>query len=223
VPPDANRNAGAGQALAPDESGRVDGSTTGTTGIRGRWFAAVDKEDCVKKGKHAAAECSLFVAPDPKAPVFQPTKDLGMCAVGVAAKVLDRADGNPDWDNIWGARIGFALNDDAPFDAGAHGVTGFAFHIDFEPPPNAGIRVQLPTVTATEAPALWGGAAWETSPVHVGRNEFRWADVGGPPFVASAPPFDPARLLSLVFDIPSSPSGAKSFTFCISQVTALTN
>jgi hypothetical protein len=220
---DASHGTRSAQALLPDQNGRVADSTTGTTGIRGRWFAAADTEDCVKKGKHAARECSLFVTPDPRATAFRPTAELGMCTVGIAAKPIPGPDGNPDWENIWGARIGLTLGDDEPYDASAHGVTGFAFHINTEPPPNTGIRVQLPTPSASKEPALWGGAAADTSPVHAGRNEFRWADVAGPPYIASPPAFDPTHLLSLVFTVPTSPSGAKSFSFCISELAALTN
>ena len=86
-----------------------------------------------------------------------------MCAVGIAAKAIAGPDGNPDWGNIWGARIGLTLNDGEPYDARAHGVTGLAFHIDAEPPPNAGLRVQLRTHPGNDPP-LWGGAAAETSP-----------------------------------------------------------
>ena len=206
----------------PDENGRVRDTATGTTGIRGRWFASTDEDDCRKKGKHAAVECSRFVTPDPRAPSFRPTEDLGMCAVGVAAKSVAGADGNPDWDNIWGARIGLTLNDGEPYDARAHGVTGLAFHIDSEPPPNAGLRVQLPTHPGNDPP-LWGGAAADTSPVHAGRNEFRWSDVAGPPYVENPPALDPAHLLSIQFTVPTSPAGAKSFSFCIGRLVALTN
>ena len=166
---------------------------TGTTGIQGRWFASVDTQDCQTRGKHVARECSLFVTPDPKAPRFPPTADLGMCAVGVAARAIAGADGTADWQNIFGARIGLTLNDGGPYDAPAHGVTGFAFHIDSEPPPNAGIRVEMETVSSTMEPALWGGSVAERSPVHAGHNEFRWADVGGPLYVRPPPRFDPDK------------------------------
>jgi len=223
APPAAVGDAGsAGTPLAPDESGRIDVSTTGTTGIRGRWFASADTDDCRKKGKHAANECSELVAPDASAAAFKPTEDLGMCAMGVAAKAIAGADRNPDWTNIWGFRIGLTLNDGMPYDALAHRITGFAFHIDFEPPPGAGFRVEFPT-SSFDGAALWGGSASEKSPVHTGRNEVRWKDIGGPPFVANPPPFDPTRLLSLVFDVPSTSSGTNSFAFCISHLVALTN
>jgi hypothetical protein len=220
---DASRGRGTAQALVPDENGRVADSTTGTTRIRGRWFASADTEDCKKRGKHAASECSVLIAPDPHAPAFRPTGDLGMCTAGIAAKAIPRPDGNPDWENIWGARIGLTLGDDGSYDAPAHGVTGFAFHIDSEPPPNSGIRVQLSTLASSKEPALWGGASAETSPVHAGENELRWADVAGPPYVESPPAFDPTHLLSLLFTVPASSAGAKSFGFCISRLYALTN
>jgi hypothetical protein len=215
--------------LVPDENGRIRDATTGTTAIRGRWFAAIDADVCRKKGKHAAGECSLFVTPDPLAPSFRPTGDFGMCATGVAAKAIPGPDGNPDWKNIWGARIGLTLNDGEPYDATAHGVTGLAFHVDSEPPPNAGLRVQVTghrngnENENENEPPLWGGAKAEISPVHVGGNEVRWTDVGGPPYIENPPALDPRHLISIVFSVPTAPAGAKSFSFCINQLAALTN
>jgi hypothetical protein len=221
--------AGAGQLLTPDEKGRVDRGSTGATGIQGRWSASVDLERCQKVGKHAASECSVLITPDPQAPAFRPTADLGLCTVGVVAKVIPRPDGRPDWENMWGARISFTLNDDRPYDAPAHGVTGFAFHFDSEPAPHTGVRVQLPTLTANEQPAFWGGAsppvagAGETSPVHAGRNELRWSEVGGPPWLDNPPRFDPTKLIAIMFLVPAHPTGARGFSFCIRELTALVN
>ena len=208
------------QALVPDENGRVHDSTTGTTGIRGQWFAATDADDCQKKGKHPAQACSRFVTPDLRSPSFRPTDDLGMCVVGVAARTIAGAGGTPDWDNIWGARIGLTLNDGEPYDAAAHRVTGLAFHIDSEPPANAGLRVQVRAHPGGDPP-LWGGTTAETSPVHAGENQFRWRDVAGPPYVENPPALDPSHLLSIEFTVPTSPGGARSFSFCIREVAAL--
>ena len=94
----------AGQLLAPDDNGRVEQSTTGTTGIQGRWFAAADTDDCHRRGKHAVRECSLFITPNPQAPAFGPTADLGMCTVGVVAKAVAGSDRTADYANIYGAR-----------------------------------------------------------------------------------------------------------------------
>ncbi len=218
--PRASGSHGARQPIVPDENGRVHDSTTGTTGIRGQWFAETDSDDCHKKGKHPATACSRFVTPDPRSPSFRPTGDLGMCVVGVAAQVIAGPDGNPDWTNMWGARIGLTLNDGQPYDAAAHRVTGLAFHIDSEPPPNAGLRVQLPSHPSNDPPS-WGGAAAEISPVHAGRNEFRWRDVAGPPYIENPPAVDPSHLLSITFAVPTRSAGANSFSFCISQLAAL--
>jgi hypothetical protein len=221
--PDPGRGkVAAGQMLVPDDQGRVERSTTGTTGIQGRWTASTDAEDCRTKGKHAAAECSRLVTPDPRSPRFSPTGDLGMCTVGVAAKVILRSDDRTDYANIWGADITLTLQDGASYDAPAHGVTGFAFHIDGEPPPGT-LRVVLSNATATADSPFWGGASSETSPVHAGHNELRWADVGGPVWGDSPPRFDPTRLISISFHVPTDPHGGKAFSFCIDQLTALTN
>src|ERR1019366_4835016 len=122
--------------------------------------------DCQEKGRHAARECSLFITPDPNAPTFPPTADLGMCTIGVVAKAIAGSDGTPDWTNIDGARIGLTLNDGAPYDAPARGVTGFAFHFDSEPPPDLGIRVELSTPASSLAPSFWGGLVALRSPIH---------------------------------------------------------
>jgi hypothetical protein len=208
--------------LVPDDQGRVERSTTGTTGIQGRWIASTDAEDCRTKGKHAAAECSRLVTPDLRSLHFSPTGDLGMCMVAVTARVIVRSDGVIDFANIWGARITFTLQDGDSYDALAHGVTGFAFHIDAEPPPRA-LRVELATATAPLDPAFWGGFGSEVSPVHAGHNEVRWADVGGPIWQDRPPRFDPTRLISISFMVPAESHRAKAFSFCIDQLTALTN
>jgi hypothetical protein len=211
-----------GQLLVPDAEGRVDSSTTGATGIMGHWWARADTEDCRTKGKHGPRDCSRLVAPDPAAPAFAPTAGLGMCASGVTAPVIVREDGKIDYANIWGAYVTFVFdfNGDEGYDAPGHHVTGIAFHIDAEPPPGL-LRVVLPTIPQLDNAAFWGGATAEASPVHAGRNEFRWADVGGPIWIDDPRPFDPARLIAVNFTVPAVPGGARSFSFCIDQLTAL--
>ncbi len=192
---DSARSGGSdrGQLLTPDATGWVDRSTTGTTAIQGAWYAFTDGSSCLPR--HPAAECSTFVPPDLGSPSFAPTGGLGMCAAGVAAKVIAGSDGKPDWSNIWGARIAFDLNDGQDYDAPAHGVTGLAFHIDAEPARGAEMLIILPTATANIDAASWAGATAPTSPVHAGRNEIRWADVGGPNYLLGTnnppSPFDP--------------------------------
>lgn len=218
------RDGGAGQLLTPDATGWVDRSTTGTTGIQGPWYAFTDGESCLSR--HTAAECSVLVTPDPADPIFAPTANLGMCAVGVIAKVIPGPgpDGQLelDWSNMWGARIAFAL-DAAGYDAPAHGVTGLAFHIDAEPARGAEMTVVISTATTGNDPPWWGGATSDTSPVHAGRNEIRWAAVGGPHYFANPPPFDPTLIRTIEFGIKADNLDAKSFAFCINELTALTD
>src|SRR5262249_15396114 len=136
--------------------------TTGTTNIQGAWNAVSDgvspqgipTGNCLMAG-YAAADCSAVSEPDPasNALIYPPTRDLGMCTSGRVAKVPLLPDGaTPDWRNVWGANIGFALNTADPggfgadvYDADRYGVTGFAFDIDSEPAPDAAIRVQVST------------------------------------------------------------------------------
>jgi hypothetical protein len=209
-----------GYVLGTDAQGRVDASTTKATGMRGHWYAYADTEDCLKR--HPAGSCSLLIAPDPAAPNVTPTDELGVCMLGVTARVIAGPDGTPDWGGIWGARVGLSLNDDGAYDAPAHGVSGFAFRLDSEPAPNLVLQVRLTTSTASEA-ATWGGASSDRSPVHVGLNAFRWADVGGPAYIDKPPPFDPTELVAIEFGVHASPGTTNHFSFCVRELTALTN
>ncbi len=210
-----------GYVLTTDEAGRVDEATTRATGMRGHWYAYSDSVDCLKR--HPASSCSLLITPDPAAPNVAPTDDLGMCMLGVTARVIAGPDGTPDWSGIWGARIGLSLNDDGAYDAAAHGLKGFAFRLDSEPPPNMVIQVRLPTSTASEQSAMWGGASSDKSPVHAGLNVFRWADVGGPAYIDNPPRFDPTELLAIELGVHASPGTASHFSLCVRELTALTN
>ena len=134
------------------------------------------------------------------------------------------ASGNLDYSHIWGLRISLSLNaGQAYYDAPRMGVTGIAFDIDSEPPPRGGIRVNAPTEATVTASASWNGASEDTSPVHAGHNEFRWASVGGPRYLTSPPVFDPTRLLRIGFQALSDPDGPETVSFCISNLTALRN
>ncbi len=216
------------QLLVPDASGWVDRSTTGKTKIQGPWFVTSDGIGSCQAGGHADAGCSVISEPDPAAQEFPPTPGLGMCTSGVVAQAIAGADGSPDWSHIWGAEIVLALNATDfpegrldPFDAYLHGVTGFAFDIDSEPAPGAGIRVELQTVGTETNPASWGGATADRSPVHAGHNEFRWEDVGGPIYLVNRPRFDASKLIQIGFHVPTSEVRPVSFSFCINNLTAL--
>lgn len=225
----------AGIALTPDPTGWVDRTVTTPAMIQGAWYAYGDgigpdgtaaMGDCVKLGMHQPSECSVINTPS-----FGsfPNTAGKLCTKGTAAQVINLVGGTmPDYNNIWGAGIGFDLNNSGgdagvkgPYNATANGVTGIGFTIDKLP--LAGMRVEFPTVTTTAAAAFWDGLNM-TSPVKVGRNEIRWSAVKGPFYLTTTPPtFDPTTILSLQFHIPSGTAAAASYDFCISDVTALTN
>lgn len=234
--PEANpRSASDDQLLVPDQSGFVARSTTGRTKIQGAWFAVADglnpggAPGACQAGGHADADCSTFLEPAPAlVSAYPPTKDLGMCTSGRVAKVVADADGQPDYGHIWGAGIVFLLNvpslggEPQLYDTVRGGVTGFAFDIDVEPPPNAKLAVELTMNTTNEnAPPTWGWREASWSPVHAGHNEFRWEDVGGPFYVKSPPTFDPSWLKQIAFHVLASPTEAVSYSFCINNLTAL--
>jgi hypothetical protein len=142
-------------------------------------------------------------------------------ADGGPGHVRDGRRRSGDQRSIWGVHIGFNFNGGTPYDAPAHGVTGLAFHIDSEPAQDGEMLVLLSTAaTGYDSPA-WGGATADTAPVHIGRNEFRWPDVGGPHYIPEPPPFDPTQILSIEFGVKEDQFAPKSFAFCISALTAL--
>lgn len=227
------------QLLAPDATGWVDRSATGTTGIQGQWHAfADDRFGAPPSGCQTAAlgECSIVHEPTPGSP-YAPTSGLGMCTFGIIARWIYGSPGlTPDYSPGWaGIVLGLGMPDwpeprasvgppaGRPYDAVAHEVTGFAFDIDSEPPPNAKIAVELTkNKTNMGAPPTWGGqigAQW--SPVHAGHNEFKWEDVGGPWWVTPQPKFDASLLKQIAFHVLASPTEAVNYSFCINNLTAL--
>jgi len=221
-----------GQLLVPDESGWVDRSTTGATKIQGFWFAYSDGDDpggtCHRAG-YAPAECSV-VTQAPGNGSVTPSPDLGICTAGIAARIVAGSDGEPDYHNIWGGAIALDLNGVDPpetgsarYNATVHGVTGFAFDIDSEPPPGAVIQVQVAPEGAEASAPWWGGEQSEASPVHAGHNEFRWGEVGGPSWQDESKrvPLDPTRLWQLRFQVTANDDHAVSYGFCINHLMAL--
>jgi len=220
------------QALTPDATGYVDVGATGTTGIKGAWYAYGDgigsdgmpmTGDCEAKGGHPASDCSSITSP-----MFGnfPNTNGKMCTMGSVAKIINVTGGTtPDYNNIWGAGIGLDLNNgggDAgamklPFNATAAGVIGMAFDIDVVPAAN--LRVEFPTKTATNA-AFWDGLKM-ISPVSVGHNEVLWTKVAGPFYDTAAPPFDPTTILSVQFHVLTSATSAGTYNFCISNLSAI--
>ncbi len=237
-PSDGSSNTGTGgstaklQALLPDATGFVDVGATGMTMIKGAWYAYGDgigsdgmaaSGDCEAKGMHAVTDCSNITTPS-----FGnfPNTAGKMCTSGTAAKIINITNGTgPDYNNIWGAGIGLDLNNgggDAgavkmPYNATMNGVIGMAFDIDSIPLTN--LRVEFPTSTATNA-AFWGGDQM-ISPVVKGHNEILWTKVTGPFYDTVAPPFDPTKILSIQFHALTSATASASYTFCVSNLSAI--
>jgi hypothetical protein len=146
--------------------------------------------------------------------------DSGIARVEAGAGGLDagaRADGSssPSAPDASAPKKG-------QYDALAHGVTGVAFDIDN--PPVQNLRVEFQTLGTENNAPDWG----EPSPVFgSGHYEVRWSEVGGPaylgPLGVTAPPFDPTKLESMQFHVPSNQSGAVTYSFCVSNIIMLTN
>ena len=233
-------------ALDPSDTGFFDG--TNMAGIHGAWYSYGDwynptaaMGDCALKGGFTADQCSNIASPTPGTPFMNSAN--GMCTNGTVAKVIPMAGStSPDYSDIWGAGIGFDLNnagtDDGgtggklPFDATASGanktpITGFSFHID-TPPTGGQMRVEFPTNaipgTTDINSAYWGGATMNLSPfTKDGDFMFKWADVGGPMYLTGASPFDKSKIQSVQFHVVTNTSSTIDFDYCISNLRALTD
>jgi hypothetical protein len=231
-----------GILLTPSSIGYYDG--TNLAGVVGAWYAFGDYYDgggvlampgmgsCPKAG-FAMTQCSTVTTPTVSAWFIPDSNGKGMCTSGTAAKVVGLDGGAPDFADIWGAGIGFDLNNPGEasggvgakgqYDAPAHGITGIAFDIDTVPV-GGHLRVEFPTQGTENASAYWGGATEAFSPiVALDHQEIRWPEVGGPQYVSSPPPFDQTKLQSVWFSVVSNGSSAVDYSFCINNMTALTN
>jgi hypothetical protein len=235
----ASRPPANGILLVPDADGMFDGSNA--AGVVGAWWGTGDFYDgdtSVGSGTCPMAgfppeSCSALTTPLPGSPFRLDPNGRGMCTAGVAAQVLNGSDGLPAWSSIWGNIIGFALNSTGPrdggsdtlgvYDAPAHGITGFAFDIDAVPF-GGQIRVTFPTKGTVKNAAYWGGATSNLSPIiAAGHYEMRWPEIGGPMYLASPPPFDPAMLEMISIHVVSNNTAPITYSFCINNVTLLTN
>jgi hypothetical protein len=237
--PPPTRPPSTGIVLTPDTDGMFDGSNA--AGVVGGWWSAGDfysgdtspgSGPCPQAG-FPPESCSTLATPTPGAAFRPDPGGRGMCTTGVAAQILNGSDGQPAYSSIWGNIIGFALASTAPRDAGsdtlgvydapAHGITGFAFDIDAVPP-GGHIRVAFPTKGTENNAASWRGATNDLSPIVApGHYEMRWPEIGGPMYLVGAPPFDPKTLEMISFHVVSNISASTSYSFCVNNITLLTN
>jgi hypothetical protein len=238
----------AGIAITPSGYGTFDGSNA--AGVLGAWWSAGDyygvegtpgTGTCPRAG-FPETECSVITSPKPGT-AFPYVVPGAMCTKGIVATAPEGDAGYPDSSDVWGNMIGFDLNQppggglDASaganvYDATAHGIVGFAFEIaPLATSPNSvipvpPIRVEFPTEGTEANPAYFGGATMDLSPVSPGSlsgsYQIRWADVGGPLNLRDAPPFDPSKLESIQFHVPSTAPDATSYSYCILNTVMLT-
>ena len=241
-----------GIAITADGNGTFDGTNgAGVTGAwwsLGDYYldGIPGAGNCPKDG-FTASQCSTIAAPTPGMP-FVPTADGKMCTTGVAAQVIPDGSGQLAYSAIWGNLIGFDLNtpvsaradggvgggsgtgtdggvdasaiDKGNYDAVAHGITGFAFDIEGT---FSRMHVEFPTEGKWYDPAYWQGATMDLSPVRSpGHYEIRWAEVGGPKYLASPPPFDPSKLQEVRFHVTSDMLQTTPYSYCIKNVVMLT-
>jgi len=218
-----------GVLLVADRQGLVDGSNA--AGITGYWYVnsdAIEPGYCLAVG-FSADQCSTVLTPPHDGYAFAAPDPSRICTSGVAAKVIV----NPstmalDFDHIWGTNLGLDFNNldrtnvnrGGSYDAPAHGITGFSFVIDAPP---ASIRIVFSTDASPYQAAYWGGATAPTSHVLPGVNVVRWADVGGPMYLADPPAFDPTHLRGIQFTVVSNATQSIPFDFCVGGLTALTD
>jgi hypothetical protein len=233
---------GGGKKLVPSDTGFFDGSVAGILGAwysYGDWYnPAPGAGDCgtMNMGMFTEAQCSHISSPIPGDP-FTNAGDGKMCTTGTAAKVIMDATGATAYSAIWGAGIGFDLNnggtDDGgtgaklAWDATSNGVTGFRFTIDM-PPIGGQMRVEFPTNAAPGVTdinsAYWGGETMNLSPfTKAGTYSFHWADVGGPMYLTPHMAFDKTKIVSMQFHVVTNTSSAIDFNYCIRDLFALTD
>src|SRR6266540_753751 len=234
------KDPGAGIPLMPSTDGFFDGSNE--AGILGAWYSYGDwyggmpatggMGDCKVKGGFDQAVCSVIETPIPGEKFTNTGK---MCTKGTAAKVVNDSTGMFAYSAIWGAGIGFDManagTDDGgtgekgTWDATAHNVVGFSFHIDM-PPVGGQMRVEFPTYaikgTTDINSAYWGGATMGLSPFKTaGDYSFMFDDVpagsgvGGPMYLmAAATPFDRTKIVSMQFHVVTNTSSPVPFDYC---------
>lgn len=222
--------------LTSDSRGILDSNQLG---IAGAWYAYGDGWGvvgppgvCETLGMFTASQCSTITfppamdSPDASPGLGFPQSPPGtFCLSGIAAQVI----GDPlDYSNIYGIGMGVDLDHanivKMVYDATAHSVVGFQFDITGLPSAMGDVvRVELPTPeTSADGFAYWGTSL--ASPLPNGGRSVRvfFADVERTLSTAMAPPFDPARLLSLEFHVPSQASSATPVTdLCVSNLQAM--
>lgn len=247
-------------AITPNATGWIDAGTN-HAGVQGLWYAIGDQYSagkCISVGLHEPEDCSTVFSPVP--PPFGtpanhwmgfPNIDGVMCTSGEVAMILPckagvATEGCPthDYENMWGAGIGFDFNADRGEDGGArypwnahhYAVLGVSFDVDAVPPTGklriefeqalteaeaaaAGVPPGSTTTDTAKGSPYWGAtASYPPSPVVEGTNHVFWSDIHDP---AGRFAFDPTRIVAMHFHVPADPSRRGGYEFCVSNVRLL--
>jgi hypothetical protein len=225
-----------------------------TTGIIGALYAYADSvgpnasvalgddnmhSDCVMKGGFQLAQCTQVLTPTPGQP-FAADATGKFCTSGVAAKVLNGANGMPDYSDMWGGGMGMDLNNpggDAgvKMDWNGSAYAGMAFDIS----PGAGasgaagiasssMRVNFPFTGehGTDSPYSQGALKSNSAlPINGDHVRIMWTDVGGPMYLGSSgvtpPAFDPTKIQSIQWQVFTGTSSTTPYNFCISNLSVI--
>lgn len=240
-----------GIPLIPTDTGFVDDrSNTGIVGpwyayadTAGPAANATDTDfvdSSCNKGHFTESQCSS-VMPTPGR-TFPPTSGKGMCGSGVGAVVLPGTNGQPDYSDIWGAGIALDFNN-LGGDAGAKGTfdlskyKGIGFTFSGDMIPTNKMRVNFPFVgehadptdpTKADSP-YWKGDSLDHSPLANNTPvKIYWNEVGGPDYLTkqtppiTPPAFDPTKVQSIQFQVFTNASTTTPFSFCVDNLTLLT-
>ncbi|MFL5307882.1 MAG: hypothetical protein ACJ8F1_21865 [Polyangia bacterium] len=235
-----------GKPLVPTSTGYVD--DTANTGVIGPWYTYSDAAgpaagpndpdfagSSCNKGSFPMTACST-VTPGPGKPVPPDPTTGALCANGTGAVVLPGASGTSDYADLWGAGLALDFNNKGG-DAGPKGTfdlskyTGIGFTFTGTNIPVNHMRVNFPFTgehNGSDSP-YWQGDTQDYSSLANNKTiTIKWADVGGPKYLtAQSPPvvppkFDPTKVESIQFQVFTNQSTSTPFSFCVNNLTLLT-
>jgi hypothetical protein len=206
-------SAGSGQPtegtdLLWDEGGRVSAADQ-RLGIGGYWYPLDDCPQAIPAGLPCTTWDSGLVGPNTLTG-WSVTPDA-VCIRGTATQVVNGSDGSPAYAQQWGAGVGFDLSNTAnvrmPYDAAAHGITGFVFEITGTAPPV--IRVNIGT------PSTGNDAHFVQARVPSANLIVRFSDVQQGAWVGMPRAFTPEAIFFVQFQVVTSATSSTPFDFCI--------
>ncbi|HZU83301.1 MAG TPA: hypothetical protein VE987_10310, partial [Polyangiaceae bacterium] len=214
-----------GVPIVPDMSGNL-APGSNAVGIVGSWYAYYDCSDYTFQGltPMPGVNCSQVNTPTPGG-TFAPSIGLTgaptkLCTSGSTVPASPDDASPPQWSLRWGAGIGLDLNsqggtklDYNALDAGASPIKGFCFVLSGNTIPR--IRVNLPSDQGITD--NWYFEQFNTPGVH----QVQFTDPGLRQLTPTNTPFDPSKILSVQFLVPSEQNAAVPWDFCVDQLTAI--